>query len=188
MWYLSRKYGLGDSGETSLFGGRRVSKSDLRVECYGEVDELSSIIGLCRAVLCEKHPEINKLLLDVQTALFRIAAELASEDPGKLGLELIGERDVAVLDEHVERIESRLPQLRHFIYPGGSLPASMLHVARAVARRAERRAVSLNSRESINPNILSYLNRLSTLLFSLARYVNVVEGVSEDIWLGRGIE
>lgn len=188
MVCLGRKYGRGDSGETDLFGGGRALKSDLRVECYGEVDELSSIIGLCRAVLGEKYPEINRILQDVQTALFRVAAELASRDPGKLGLELIGERDVSVLDEHVERIESRLPRLRHFIYPGGSLPASMLHVARAVSRRVERRAVALNSREGINPNILSYLNRLSTLFFALARYVNMVEGVSEDTWPGRGVE
>jgi len=181
------RYGRGDSGETDLFGGGRVLKSDLRVEYYGEVDELSSVIGLCRALLGGKHFDVDQVLHGVQETLFRVAAELAAEDPAKLGLELIGEKDISALDEHVAKIEARLPQLRHFIYPGGSLPGSMLHVARAVARRVERKVVGLSTRESINPNILRYLNRLSTLLFALARYVNTLEGVSEDTWPGRGI-
>ncbi|MCS7145814.1 MAG: cob(I)yrinic acid a,c-diamide adenosyltransferase [Nitrososphaerota archaeon] len=181
------RYGSGDEGETGLFGGWRVSKSDPRVECYGEVDELSSVIGLCRAHLGERHREVDTILRSIQEALFRMAAELASIDPSRLGIELVGEKDVAFLEEHIGRIEAQLPQLRHFIYPGGSLPGSMLHVARAVARRAERRVVALSSRETVNPAILKYLNRLSTLLFHLARHVNAEEGVTEDIWRGRGL-
>lgn len=183
-----RRYGSGDEGETSLFGGWRVSKSDPRVECYGEVDELSSVIGLCRALLGGRHRNVDQLLQSIQEALFRIAAELASKDPSKLGLELVGEKDVALLEEHVERLEAQLPRLRHFIYPGGSLPGSMLHIARAVARRVERRVAALSGQETINPAILKYLNRLSTLLFHLARYVNAAEGFSEDIWPGRGLD
>lgn len=183
-----RKYGRGDQGETDLFGGGRVPKSHLRVECYGEVDELSSIIGLCRSLMREKHRDLEQILRSVQEVLFRIGAELAASDKDKLGLELMGEKDVAELDKLIDDFEARLPPLRHFIYPGGSLSGSMLHVARAVSRRVERRVVALSAKEAINPHILSYLNRLSTLLFMLARHVNVSEGFQEEVWHGRGID
>lgn len=182
------RYGRGDGGETDLFGGWRVLKSDLRVECYGEIDELSSVIGVCRALLGERHKDIDQLLRSIQEALFRIGAELASKEPKELGLELVGEKDLALLDSHVEKIETSLPQLRHFIYPGGALAGATLHLARAVARRVERRVVALSRRENVNPMILTYLNRLSTLLYHLARYINAQEGVSEDIWPGRGLK
>jgi len=180
-------YGRGDRGETDLFGGGRVPKNHPRVECYGELDELSSIIGLCRSLLKKRHRDLDEILRGVQEALFRIGAELASADRSRLTIELASENDVEALDKLIEEFEARLPPLKHFIYPGGSLTGSMLHVARAVCRRAERSAVALSLTEQVNPYILSYLNRLSTLLFILARHVNLSEGVGEEIWRGRGL-
>ena len=180
------RYGRGDSGETDLFGGARVPKSDLRVDCYGEIDELSSSIGFCRSILSSRHPEIDGALREVQETLFRIAAELAAPDPSILrGIRLVGEEDVARLDRMVEELEASLPPLRHFIYPGGSEAGSALHLARAVARRAERRVVALSRAEGVNPEIVRYLNRLSTLLFAMARLVNHREGKEEEVWPGR---
>ncbi len=180
------RYGKGDSGETNLIDGSKVLKCDLRVECYGEVDELSSLIGFCRSILQARHADLDAALREVQEALFRIAAELAAPDPSSLaGMRLVGEEDVARLDALVEEYESTLPPLRHFIYPGGAAAGSALHVARAVARRVERRVVALSRSENVRPEILRYLNRLSTLLFAMARLVNAREGSVEEVWPGR---
>jgi len=188
LWVSMRGYGRGDGGETDLFGGGRVPKSDLRVECYGQVDELSSVLGVCRAMLEGKYIDTAALLRRVQEDLFRIAAELASREPGRLGIQLISESDVSFLEQKIEQLENTLPMLRHFIYPGGSVQGGMLHLARAIARRVERRVVALSRAERVNPEILRYLNRLSTLLFHLARRVNIQEGVGEEVWRGRGVD
>ena len=179
------RYGRGDKGETDLLGGVRVPKDDERIEAYGTIDELNSFIGLAKTMLREDG-EVAEILERIQGHLFKMGSELASlgtraegRTPG------IAEEDLRFLEEEVERLESLLPPLRLFIYPGGTVEAAILHVARSVARRAERRLTTLMRRYDVRPLNLSYLNRLSTLLFILARYVNHRKGVREDIWRGR---
>ncbi|MCS7094706.1 MAG: cob(I)yrinic acid a,c-diamide adenosyltransferase [Thaumarchaeota archaeon] len=181
----AKPYGTGDDGNTWLLEGRRVRKYDLRVICCGEVDELNSLLGLCRAFLRERHAEVDELLREVQSALFRIGAELAAEDAKALGVEVVTEEDVRALEEVLDSYLEKLEPLRHFIYPSGSVSGSMLHFARSVTRRAERSVVMLSDQEPINPQIVRYLNRLSTLLFHLARMVNALDGKREDVWMGR---
>ncbi|MCS6788674.1 MAG: cob(I)yrinic acid a,c-diamide adenosyltransferase [Aigarchaeota archaeon] len=179
-------YGTGDDGSTWLLEGKRVRKHNLRIDCLGEVDELNSVIGVCRAVLRDGHADIDELLKGVQSVLFRIGAEIAAEDPKSLGVDVVTEDDVKSLEMTLDQYIRSLEPLRHFIYPSGSLAGSMLHFARAVARRAERHVVMLSDKEKVNPQVIRYLNRLSTLLFYLARFVNEREGRREDVWSGRG--
>jgi len=179
------RYGTGDDGSTWLLEGKRVRKYHPRVVACGEVDELNSVLGVCRSILRERHPDLDEELRRVQEALFRMGAELASEEPAKLGIRRIDADDVASLERALERLGSEVEELRHFVYPSGTLAGSMLHLARAVARRAERSVVFLSDQEGLNPEIIRYLNRLSTLLFQMARAVNAREGSSEDRWLGR---
>lgn len=179
------RYGTGDDGSTWLLGGKRVRKHHPRVVACGEVDELNTVIGICRSLLRERHPDLDAELRRVQEALFRIGAELASEAPENLGIKLIGAEDVSSLEVALDRLSSELDELRHFVYPSGSLPGALLHFARAVARRAERAVVLLSDQERVNPEVVRYLNRLSTLLFQMARAVNAREKVPEDKWPGR---
>lgn len=173
------KYGGGDRGETILRSGLKVWKDDERVEACGTIDELSSIIGVARSMM--NKDEVSEILLKIQEHLFLIGAEISSlKDEDQI--EEIEEKHLKFLEEHVERYESKLPKLNRFIYPGGTLTASMLHLARAVARRAERRLVSLSRRFKVNPITMAYLNRLSTLLYILARYLNHRDGVKEPVW------
>jgi cob(I)alamin adenosyltransferase len=168
--------GTGDKGETSLYGGTRVEKADPRVEAYGAIDELNSQIGVARAQI--KSKKLDQILKDVQRDLWILGGDLASElfsaSVPRISKEL--ERLESVTDE----LNSGLPQLRRFILPGGSIPGAELHVARAVCRRAERRIVALSKIESINPEILPYINRLSSLLFVLARTVNKAQRIPEE--------
>lgn len=177
----------GDSGETSLWGGRRVSKASPRVEAYGAVDECNSALGLALSHL--QHEELRALLLAVQRDLFRLGAELATEPGGKQG-ETISESDgramVERLEQEIDRLEEELKPLRHFILPGGGTTGAHLHMARVICRRAERQAVALGAQESLNPVVIKYLNRLSDFLFVLARAVNQREGAGEEEW--RGLE
>jgi len=173
------RYGRGDRGETILRSGLKVWKDDERVEICGIIDELSSIIGVARSMI--DRDEISKILLKIQEHLFLIGAEISSlkdEDH----IEEIKEEHLKFLEENVERYESRLPKLSGFIYPGGTVAASILHFARAVARRAERRLISLSRRFRVNSVTMAYLNRLSTLLYVLARYLNYRDGVEEPVW------
>jgi len=174
--------GRGDDGDTDLLGGKRVNKSHPRIECIGEIDELSSFIGYSIALSAPRYPEITKILSDVQQALFKIGAELAAVDKSHLLKKQLVNEDIETLDRLIDIYKGGLTEIRHFVYPGGSLLGASLHIARAVARRAERRAVDLNMKEGINPLIIKYLNRLSTLLFILARYVNKLDGVQERQW------
>ena len=169
--------GTGDKGETSLYGGTRVEKADPRVEAYGAVDELNSQIGVARAHI--KLKKLAQILTSVQRDLWILGGDLASE--------LVSANVPRITKEQLQRIEivtdelnSGLPQLRRFILPGGSIPGAELHVARAVCRRAERRIVTLSKIESINPEVLPYINRLSSLLFVLARSVNKMQQVREE--------
>jgi cob(I)alamin adenosyltransferase len=171
----------GDAGDTSLFGGARVSKKDPRVDAYGEVDELNAWLGLVRASRVD--PAIDRELAELQRDLFALGAELA--DPaGKLAPRvtkaIIADDHVSRLELLIDRLEAELPPLRRFILAGGTPAGAALHVARTVCRRAERRIVALEP--PVDPVLLRYVNRLSDLLFVLARVVNHRGGVPETEW------
>lgn len=173
----------GDEGETSLFGGQRVAKDSLRVTAYGEIDELNSAIGLAVAFLRQRT--LIRLLQSVQNELFNIGAELAS--PGRAKAEAgqlfhLSAEKVAVLERWIDQYDARVPPLKTFILPSGAKGAVLLHLARTVCRRAERALVKLAHSEEVNPNLIAYLNRLSDLLFALARYVNKAAGARELPW------
>jgi cob(I)alamin adenosyltransferase len=172
----------GDTGQTSLFGGTRVGKDDPRVHAYGEVDELNAHIGLARASAADDS-EIDAELVRLQRDLFALGAQLA--DPrGTVGDRLtkarLGDVDIARLEQLIDRLEAGLPPLRNFILAGGTPCGAALHVARAVCRRAERAMVALDP--AVDPTLLRYINRLSDLLFVLARTVNLRGGTTEAIW------
>src|SRR5713101_5042998 len=169
--------GTGDRGETSLYGGTRVGKENPRVEAYGAVDELNSQIGVARAVL--KEGKVDGWLRGVQRDLFTLGGDLASELVSA-NVPRVERRHVAGLEKVLEEVHDGLRPLKRFILPAGSVGAAELHVARSVCRRAERRVAALARVESINPEAIPYLNRLSSLLFALARLVNVEEGVVEE--------
>jgi len=176
----------GDDGETGLFGGGRISKDSLRVAAYGEVDEVNAALGLARAL--DPQEFADALLQRIQRDLFTIGAELATPDPDKLRKALarsgaaIGESDVTALEDAIDSHESRLEPLKNFILPGGTPKAATLHLARTVCRRAERAVVALARDEQISPAILQYLNRLSDLLFVLARAANAHAGRPDVKW------
>jgi cob(I)alamin adenosyltransferase len=176
----------GDEGQTSLFGGQRVSKDDARVRAYGDVDELNAVLGL--AISLEPSQFDSRSLATIQRDLFTIGAELATPDPNKLGKALarsgaaINPSDVAGLEEMIDAHEAKLPPLKNFILPGGTPKAAAFHLARTVCRRAERSVVTLARDQSINPSIIHYLNRLSDLLFVLARSVNAEAGKPDITW------
>ncbi len=172
----------GDGGETGLFAGPRVSKDDPRIEAYGTVDELNTILGLAR---CESLPaDIDGFLARVQNELFDLGAELATPDPEARGTHLISDAQVTALEKAIDRFEANLPILKTFILPGGSRGAAWLHLAHTVCRRAERRVVTLigPQGQNVSGTILVYLNRLSDLLFVLARAVNAAAGQADVKW------
>jgi cob(I)alamin adenosyltransferase len=171
----------GDKGDTALFGGQRVPKDDLRVEAYGTVDELNSVLGI---VLADNNENgIEMVLRPVQMHLFALGAELATPDPKKASdIPHIRREDTAHLEGLIDSLGTDLPPLRNFIVPGGTPAAARIHFARTVCRRAERTVVRLSHRESVGEEILAYLNRLSDLLFVLARHVNARAGVQEVPW------
>lgn len=173
----------GDAGETGLFDGTRVTKDDPRVDAYGDVDEVSACIGVARSHL-DGHADLIAILHDVQQRLFAVGARLA--DPrrqisSRVDKASLGEDHVRELERHIDRLELEVPPLRHFILAGGPPAGAALHLARAVCRRAERRVVSLGP-EGADPIIVVYLNRLSDLLFVMARVANVRAGVPEIAW------
>lgn len=170
----------GDAGETGLFGGGRVPKDDPRVEAYGTLDEANSALGLLAADL---DAELRDLVCGVQRVLFDIGAELASPQPGRVAA--VPAEAVAALETRIDGWEAELAPLRQFILPGGSTPAAICHLARALVRRAERRAVTLARSAPVNPEVLKYLNRLSDWLFVLARVLNHRRGVADVPWEGQ---
>lgn len=176
----------GDAGDTGLFGGARVSKASARVEAYGTVDELNAALGLARAAGVD--PELDALLGAIQGDLFTLGAELATA-PGKeasLGIALLDGGDTARLEAAIDASEATLPPLRSFVLPAGTPAAAALHFARTVCRRAERAAVGLPEGQGARSELKVYLNRLSDLLFSLARQVNHRAGVGDVPWSRRG--
>jgi cob(I)alamin adenosyltransferase len=174
----------GDRGETGLYGGGRVRKDAPRIEAYGTVDELNAVLGMARA---EPLPaEIDGLLARVQNELFDVGAELATLDPAARGPQ-IGEPQIAGLEQEIDRFEAHLPPLKQFILPGGTRAAAALHLARTVCRRAERRVLTAAAIDEapISAQIVVYLNRLSDLLFVLARAANQAAGQPDVAWQKR---
>ena len=169
----------GDAGETGLFGGGRVSKDDPRVRAYGDVDETNAAIGFAASL--EPAEFESEQLQAMQRDLFAIGAELATPDSAKLRATLQAER-VHALEQAIDRYEGSLPPLKNFILPGGTPKAAAFHLARTTCRRAERSIVTLARNAQINPVIIHYLNRLSDLLFMLARGVNTHAGRSDIAW------
>lgn len=174
----------GDLGETSLVGGTRVKKSTLRVDAYGTIDELNSVIGVVIASLASKGSRLETELQEIQHDLFEIGSELAN--PEAKELTFLKQR-VGAFEKMIDELTANLPELTHFILPGGSMTGAQLHMARTLARRAERRVVSLNDREVIDAGILMYLNRLSDLFFTMARYANHVVGEKEILWIAKEV-
>ncbi|MEW6440171.1 MAG: cob(I)yrinic acid a,c-diamide adenosyltransferase [bacterium] len=182
--------GTGDRGRTSLFSGERVSKADGRVEAYGEVDELNSIVGALAASLGQGHREPADTLRRIQSDLFRVGAWLATTagNAPSAGLPELTEEHARSLEQAIDRMEAQLPPLRGFILPGGHPSAAWAHVARTVCRRAERRVVGLvdcqaEGLDAAELNrIVIYLNRLSDFLFVLARLCNRLNGLADIPW------
>lgn len=174
---------IGDKGSTSLIGGTKVPKSHLRIEAYGTVDELNSWIGLCRDLLTEEA--CRSTLLEVQDRLFTIGSSLACDpikEP-KMRIPDLAEADVELLEKEMDRMNEVIPEMKHFILPGGHTTLSQLHIARCVCRRAERCCVRLELESlEVEPLILKYLNRLSDYLFVLSRYTGHLAGIPEMPW------
>ena len=176
----------GDDGTTGLFNGERVGKNSLRVEAYGTVDELNTVLGLAISFSCPE-PVKNDLQHTSET-LFLVGADLAT--PINDGIKSqavvrINEEEITRLENAIDRYEEELAPLKNFILPGGSHSAAHLHNARTVCRRAERLVVELASKEIVNENLVKYLNRLSDYLFNAARFVNHLLDVKDRIWKGR---
>ena len=176
----------GDKGKTSLIGGTKVYKSDLRIEAYGTVDELNSFIGLCLDHL--KSYNISNVLSEIQDRLFTIGSALACdpEKETKLKIPDLHEADVELLEKEIDKMNEVLPVMKSFILPGGHVAVSTLHVARTVCRRAERCCVKMEKKEmEIESHIIKYLNRLSDYLFVLARFASHLLGAEEIPWKPR---
>ena len=175
----------GDQGKTALIGGRRVWKDDLRIDAYGTVDELNAALGVVR---CEPLEEaVAELLQGIQSDLFDIGAELASPDPETAGVSFDRPDRVAILEAAIDNYDATLPALKNFVLPAGTRAAALLHVARTTCRRSERRIVVLLREHPgrISQATIEYLNRLSDLLFVLARSSNHQAGIQDTLWTKR---
>jgi cob(I)alamin adenosyltransferase len=172
----------GDKGKTGLFNGKRIDKDDLRIESYGTVDELNSILGLVRSF--SKNKEINELVEELQHHLFQLGSDLATELDSKQELKIkrITIDDIHFLEREIDRMQLACPAFRNFILPGGTKAASFLHQARTVCRRAERRVVTLMKTAEIGENPQIFLNRLSDFLFIMARFENFLSGQDDIEW------
>ena len=176
----------GDRGKTSLIGGTKVLKSDLRIEAYGTIDELNSWIGLVSDYFNDAHA--NNILKEIQDRLFTIGSSLACDPQKEAGLVIpdLNEKDVTMLEKQIDAMNESLPEMKHFILAGGHSSVSVTHIARCVCRRAERCCVNLDAHQGhVEPLIIKYLNRLSDYLFVLARYVGKINNALEIIWKPR---
>ncbi|MCG1036648.1 cob(I)yrinic acid a,c-diamide adenosyltransferase [Polaribacter sargassicola] len=179
----------GDKGLTSLYGGTRVKKYNLRIETYGTIDELNSYLGLIKDQ--EIDESIKKTILKIQNDLFTLGAILATptekeilkNGKERLNIPKIDTESISVLEEKIDKMEQELPKMTHFILPGGHQTVSFCHLARCICRRAERLSVKLNDLETINDTIIIYLNRLSDFLFVLARKLSKDLSVEEIKWI-----
>jgi len=179
----------GDKGKTSLFGGTRVPKYNLRIEAYGTVDELNSYIGLIRDQEIDSHT--TEILLKIQNELFTLGSMLATppekeilkSGKERLNINKVSEESVALLENEIDLMNESLPPMSHFILPGGHTIVSFCHIARCICRRAERITTQLSHESTINPKILVYLNRLSDYLFMLARKLTIDNQAQEIPWI-----
>ena len=174
----------GDKGKTSLFGGVRVPKNNIRIEAYGTVDELNSIVGIVLSLNPAK--EILQILIEIQNQLFILGADLATPVSNKNFVPRIGKSEITKIEDWIDKYDSKLTPLKKFILPSGTQSSGFLHLARAVARRAERIVVSLMQKEEIGDSIIIYLNRLNDLFFVLARYENKIKKNKEIFWAQKG--
>lgn len=174
----------GDKGQTSLFGGKRVSKHDLRIEAYGTVDELNSYIGLIRDQEIDKNS--YNALIEIQDRLFTLGSILATE-PGnsKVKVPQLFEKDITFLESEIDEMNKHLPEMRSFVLPGGHTTVSYSHISRCVCRRAERLVINLDEKENVNELTYKYLNRLSDYLFVLARKFTQDLSANEIEWQPR---
>lgn len=175
----------GDDGTTALGGGQRVAKDALRVEAYGTVDELNSMLGAALAHgLC---PRLSQALPVIQNELFHLGSDLCfvEEDKARYVIPQIEARHVAALEALIDELNEAVGPLQNFILPGGAVGAANLHVARTICRRAERAVTALTREEPVGPFVLGYLNRLSDALFVMARYENQARGQAEPLWNSR---
>lgn len=174
----------GDKGSTSLVGGSRVSKDDVRVEAYGTVDELNSHIGLLAEMIREQEEAHYKTLKRIQNNLFIVQTLLATEDEAlKRKLPTLPTDAATELEHQIDAINDSLPQLKQFVIAGGTVAGAQGHVCRTVCRRAERRVVTLASQVEVEEEVLCYLNRLSDYLFVLARHLVVSRNMAEDVYI-----
>ncbi len=174
----------GDKGKTSLLGGARVDKFALRIEAYGTVDELNSIVGVVR---CYDIPEDDKtFLIEIQNLLFTMGSQLATE-PGndKVKIPNLTAEDIEIVEKKIDEMDANLPPMRNFVLPGGNLAVAQSHVARCVCRRAERVVLHLSESESVDPLIYKFLNRLSDYIFVLSRKISHDMGATEIPWTPR---
>jgi len=170
----------GDKGETSLYGGRRVAKHNLQVVAYGTVDELNSAIGIVIASV-ENNSDLTEFLTTIQKDLFVIGAHLSGNNQS---LSLVGKR-VKEMERFIDKLTAKLTPLKNFILPGGVGSASFAHLARSICRRAEREVIRLSKEVPIDRRVIMYLNRLSDLLFVIARYLNKQSDIVDVIWKGK---
>ena len=183
MVKLTRIYTRGgDAGQTSLGDGARVDKHDLRVEAYGTVDEANAVLGVARLQSPANQPDVDAMLARIQNDLFDVGADLCVPGPADDGKLRVATAQVDRLEAEIDRMNAELAPLNSFVLPGGSGCAAQLHLARTVTRRAERLVSALAARETVNPAVLKYLNRLSDHLFVLARWVND-RGAGDVLWV-----
>ena len=184
----------GDKGKTSLFGGTRVSKHHIRIEAYGTVDELNSYIGLIRDQKVDAHTA--KILLIIQHELFTLGSMLATPPEKKvlksgkerLNISKINNTSIETLENEIDNMNESLPEMTHFVLPGGHTTVSFCHIARCICRRAERITTQLNEESTVEPQILEYLNRLSDYLFVLARKLTFDNNAREIKWIPEKIK
>ncbi len=178
----------GDTGSTSLFGGKRVLKCEELVDVYGSIDELNSWVGLIASDL--DVPDVKQFLEEIQSDLFTIGSTLAGWKETPQGPALKGpkgralEERIKEMEARIDLLEKELPPIRNFILPGGTVLGARIHIVRAICRRVERQMVSLLQKQPVDPVIVKYLNRLSDLFFMLARFINSKAGKKETVWSG----
>lgn len=173
----------GDLGETSLMGGMRVHKDDLRIHAYGDVDELNAVLGLCRVHNTDER--IEKILHQLQIELFDLGSDLATPLESPVKVPRVQGSQVERLEQWIDKIDEQLEPLQNFILPGGSELAAKIHIARTICRRAERKIVTLQHNTAIGEDVVKYVNRLSDLLFVMARWANKISGTPEEKWHAR---
>ncbi len=174
----------GDDGYTSLIGGTRVPKYDLRIESYGTVDELNSYIGLIRGQEIDEKDQL--MLKEIQDRLFTIGSSLAADpEKSKMKIPDLHQEDIELLETEIDQMDAVLPQLKHFILPGGNNAVSFCHLARCVCRRAERITIHLSENSFVDQKVKVYLNRLSDYLFMLARKIGYDQNIAENNWIPR---